>query len=394
MIGWGFMKVKWTEDITLRVVSYSTVLIIAIAFYFLIENIGGIFDIIKSFLGILSPFIIGFVIAYLLTRPVNMLQSFLNRHFLKKVKKQHSINRGISIVAVIILVLIALALVMYSIIPQLVESVTTLARNTDGYIKSINALLDKAFAHFNIDASFLSDILGSSQELFKKLTEYIAAGLPKFLDFSVSIGSGISNFFIGFIISIYMLSGKERFSAEIKKLLFALFPKRFVDETISAFRYMHETFGKYFSGQILDCIILGIICFILMSIFRMDYALLISMIIMITNFIPFVGPFIGAVPSTFILLMVHPIKAIWFIVMIIVLQQLDGNILAPKIVGKTTGLSSFWVIFSILVGGGLFGVAGVILAVPTFSVIYTFTKRYIESRLKAKGLSAKTKDYY
>lgn len=394
MIGWKFMKVKWTEDTTVRVVAYSTVLIIAIAFYFLIENIGGIFNTLNNLLSILSPFVIGFVIAYLLTRPVNTLQNFLNQHFFKKAKKQHSINRGISIAAVIILVLMILALVVYSIVPQLVDSVTTLAKNTDGYIKSINALLDKTFSHFNIDASFLNDFLGSSQELFKKLTEYIAAGLPRLLDFSVSIGSGISNFFIGFIVSIYMLSGKERFSAQIKKLLFALLPKRFVDETISAFKDMHETFGKYFSGQILDSIILGIICFILMSIFKMEYALLISMIIMITNFIPFVGPFIGAIPSAFILLMVNPAKAIWFVVMIIVLQQLDGNVLAPKIVGKTTGLSSFWVVFSILVGGGLFGVAGVILAVPAFSVAYTFTKRYIESRLKAKGLSPNTKDYY
>ena len=178
------------------------------------------------------------------------------------------------------------------------------------------------------------------------------------------------------------------------KILFALFPKRFVNETVSTFRYMHETFGRYLSGQILDSIILGIICFILMSLFGMEYALLISMIITITNFIPFIGPIIGAVPSTFILLMVQPAKALWFVVLIIVLQQLDGNLLAPRIVGKTTGLSSFWVIFSIMVGSGLFGLWGVILAVPTFSVVYTFTKRFIEKRLYEKGLSKKTSDYY
>lgn len=388
------MKIKWSEDTTTKVVSYSAILIITVSFYFLLQNLGGLIQILKTFTDVLSPFIIGFVIAYLLTRPVNMFERFLNRHLFKKYKKQHSVNRAIAIVLVIILVLIALALVMYSIIPQLIDSVSTLAKNADGYIRSINSLLNKFFAHFNLDIEFLNNFLGSSQELFKKLTEYIAAGLPKFLDFSVSIGSGISNFFIGFIVSVYMLNSKEHFSAQIKKILFALFPKRFVNETVSTFRYMHETFGRYLSGQILDSIILGIICFILMSLFGMEYALLISMIITITNFIPFIGPIIGAVPSTFILLMVQPSKALWFVVLIIVLQQLDGNLLAPRIVGKTTGLSSFWVIFSIMVGSGLFGLWGVILAVPTFSVVYTFTKRFIEKRLYEKGLSKKTSDYY
>ncbi len=387
------MKFKWTEDTAAKVVAGSVIAAIAITFYFLIQNIGGIFDVIKSLFKVLSPFVIGFVIAYLLTRPVNFIERLLNRHLWKKAKKQKAINRGIAIVLVFILFMLLLALVMYSIIPQLIESVTTLARNADGYIKSINTLLDKLFTHFNIDASFLESILGSSQEMFKSITEYVASKLPQLLDFSVSIGSGISNFFIGFIVSVYMLSGKERFAAQIKKILFAVFPRRFVDETIGAFSYMHETFGKYFSGQTIDSVVLGIICFILMSAFKMEYALLISMIIMITNFIPFIGPFIGAVPSAFILLMVQPTKVLWFIIMIVVLQQIEGNIIAPKIVGKTTGLSSFWVVFSIIIGSGLFGITGVILAVPTFSVVYTFAKRFIERRLREKDMPIKTTDY-
>lgn len=387
------MKFKWTEETTARVTAGSVIAAIAITFFFLMQNIGGIFDAVKNIFSVLSPFVIGFIIAYLLTRPLNFIERLLNRRLFKKAKKQQSINRGISIVIVFILFLLLLALIIYSIIPQLIESVTTLARNADGYIKSINTLLDKLFAHFNIDASFLEEILGSSQEMFIKLTDYIASKLPELLNFSVSIGSGISNVFIGFVASVYMLSGKERFAAQIKKILFAIFPSRFVNETVSAFTYMHETFGKYFSGQSIDSVVLGIICFILMSLFKMEYALLISMIIMITNFIPFIGPFIGAIPSAFILLMVQPTKVIWFIIMIVVLQQIEGNIIAPKIVGKTTGLSSFWVVFSIIIGGGFFGVTGVILAVPAFSVIYTFAKRFIERRLREKNMPAKTTDY-
>lgn len=388
------MKIKWTEDTTAKVISNSAVAVIAIAFYFIIKNLPQILSGGRMLFKILAPFVIGFVIAYLLSRPVNTLEGFFNRFLFRKSKYQNSINRGIAITITFILLFLLISLIMYSIVPQLIDSVTRLARNADGYIRSVNTFLDKFFRHFNIDPIIFEDILGSSQDLFKKLTEYVAAKLPKIFDFSVSVGSGITNFFIGFIVSIYMLSGKERYGAQIKKILFALFPERFVNETLSAFAYMDETFGKYFSGQILDSFILGTICFILMSIFGMEYALLISMIITITNFIPFVGPFIGAIPSIFILLMVQPLKALWFALMIIVLQQLDGNILAPKIVGKTTGLSSFWVIFSILVGGDLFGITGVVLAVPTFSVVYTFAKRFIESKLRKKGKPTETSEYY
>lgn len=381
------MKFKWTENDTAKVITYSLTLIIAVLFFFLVQNIGAIFGAVKTFFNILTPFFIGFAIAYLLARPVNALNGFLDCHFLKKCRKQHEINRGISIAVSMTLALSLLTLIIYSIIPQLLISLSTLAQNADGYVKSISTVLNNLSAHFNLDADILTDILGSSSELFKKLTKYVAAGLPKFVDFSVSVGSGIYNFFIGFIISIYMLSSKEKFAAQIKKCLFAIFPDKFVRETLSTFAFLHETFAKYLSGQLLDCAILGVICFILMSILGMEYALLISMIILITNFIPVIGPFIGAVPSAFILLMVQPSKVILFIVMIIVLQQLDGNVLVPRIVGKTTGLSSFWVIFSILVGGGLFGVLGVILAVPTFSIIYAFAKRFIDKRLLKKGLS-------
>lgn len=388
------MKFKFNEETTSRIFSNSIVLIIAIAFYFLLTNFGSLFDFFKKLVSILSPFITGFVIAYLLSRPVILLSNFLNSFLFKKAKKQHTINRAISITLVFVIVFFLLSLVIYSIIPQLIDSITTLARNTDSYVKSINEFLTSFAVRFNLDSDIFTGILGSSQELFKKLTDYFSAALPKLLDFSVSVGSGISNFIIGFIVSIYMLSGKERFIAQVKKITCAIFPKKTASKISFFTKNMHETFGNYLTGQMLDCVILGVITFVLMTIFGMDYALLISMIITITNFIPFVGPFIGAIPSAFILLMVQPSKVIWFIIMIIVLQQLDGNLLAPKIVGKTTGLSSFWVIFAILLGGGLFGISGVVLAVPTFSVLYIITKGFLEKKLIKKNLPTDTAHYY
>ncbi len=388
------MRFKLSEDTASRVFSNALILIIAITFYFLLKNIGFFFSFIKNIFSILSPFVTGFVIAYLLLRPVKFLNGLLDKFLFKKLKKQHSVNKGLSIALVILLVLILLSLVIYSIIPQLIDSVARLAKNADSYIKTITDFFNAFAARFNLDSDIFSGILGSSQELFKKLTAYISSALPKFLNFSVSVGSGISNFFIGFIISIYILSGKELFCAQIKKISSALLPKKALDSAANLINYMHETFGNYLTGQLLDCILLGTICFILMSIFGMEYALLISMIIAITNFIPFIGPFIGAIPSAFILLMVQPSKALWFILMILILQQIDGNFLVPKIVGKKTGLSSFWVIFSILLGGGLFGVTGVLLAVPTFSVIYLVIKNLIEKKLKVKNLPTSTAEYY
>ncbi len=388
------MKFKFTEETTSRIFSNSIVLVIAITFYFLLKHLGEFFSFFANIASILSPFIIGFIIAYLLSGPVVSFEKFLNRFLFKKAKKQSGINRGISIALVFIITFFLLSLVIYSIIPQLVDSVTKLARNTDLYVKSINEFLTGFANRFNLDPDIFKGILGSSQEFFKKLTEYFSAALPKLLDFSVSVGSGISNFIIGFIISIYMLSSKELFLAQTKKVINAILPQKTVSKISALARNMHETFGNYITGKILDCIIVGIICFIFMNILGMEYALLISIVVMVTNFIPFIGPFIGAIPSAFILLMVQPTKVIWFIVMIFVLQQIDGNLLGPKIVGKTTGISSFWVIFSILLGGGFFGIAGVALAVPTFSVIYVLIKSALEKNLRKKNLPTETKSYY
>ena len=388
------MKFKWTEESSSRVFSNALVLIIAIAFYFVLKNAGELISFIGNIFSILSPFIIGFVIAYLLLRPVKNLNLLLDKFLFKKSEKQHSINKGISITVVFLLVLLLLSLVIYSIIPQLIDSVARLARNADSYIKTVTEFINAFALRFHLNSDIFSGIIGTSQELFEKLIAYISSSLPKFLDFSVSIGSGISNFIIGFIISIYILSGKEHFFAQAKKLCAAIFPKKVLNHGSVLIRTMHETFGNYLTGKILDCLIVGTICFIVMTIFGMEYALLISMFIALTNFIPFIGPFIGAIPSAFILLMVQPSMALWFILMIIVLQQLDGNFIGPKIVGKSTGLSSFWVIFSILLGGGLFGIGGVLLAVPTFSVVYLVIKTTIEKKLKEKNLPTSTTEYY
>ncbi|MBQ7119443.1 MAG: AI-2E family transporter [Oscillospiraceae bacterium] len=388
-----FVKFNWSDEVKTKIISNSLIAIIAISFYFLIGKITILWDAVNALFDLLSPFFIGFVIAYLFVRPVCSVESFLEKYVFKKSKKKVAI-RGLSIGIVVIFFLALFAFIISLIIPEIIESVLSLAKNADGYINGVNEFLSGIANKHGIKYTHLSDFIGSSQELFKNIMSYAADALPEILDFSISIGSGISNFFIGFILALYMLSNKELFAAQTKKIIYAFFPKRATKETLSTFRFLHETFGKYLSSQILDSIILGFLVFICMSIFGMEYALLISLIITISNLIPFIGPIIGTIPSFCILLMVDPIKALWFLVMILVLQQFDANVMQPKIVGKTTGLSSFWVILSVIIGGALFGVMGVFLAVPAFSVLYTFAKRYVEKRLKERNLSPKTKDYY
>ncbi len=388
------MKINWSGEVKTKIITNSIILVVGILFYFLLSKIRTLFGLIGYFFDALTPFIIGFIIAYLFSTPVNAVESLYNRFAFKKSKRRHSINRGLSIATVIILFLAVFSLIMALIIPEVIESVVVLAKNADTYINDVNGVLSDFADKYGISSTHISDIIGTSHEIFKGIAGYVANTLPGILDFSLSIGFGISNLFIGFILALYLLSSKEKFIAQVKKVIYALFPKRATDETLSTFRFVHETFGKYLSSQILDSAILGVLCFIFMSIFGMEYALLISLIITISNLIPFIGPIIGTIPSFFILLMTSPIKALWFLVMILILQQFDANVMQPKIVGKNIGLSSFWVILSVLIGGELFGVIGVFLAVPAFSVIYTFTKRVIEKRLRNKNLSPKTKDYY
>lgn len=203
----------------------------------------------------------------------------------------------------------------------------------------------------------------------------------------------VTNFIIGLIISVYLLNSKDTFLAQIKKLVLASFSEKTAEEIFNGAEYTNRTFGGFISGKIIDSIIIGIICFIVMTIFQWEYALLISCIVGLTNIIPFFGPFIGAIPSVLLLLLVNPWHALYFVIFVLILQQFDGNILGPKILGDSTGLESFWVLFAVLVGGGLFGFIGMVIGIPVFAVIYYYVSRLVNSRLAKKGFSTDLSDY-
>lgn len=386
------MKIEWTKETTTKVVSNIVIVAAGILLYFLFANIRDIWQGFGWLFGIIAPFLCGIVIAFLLAGPTHFFERLLTKYCFKK-KARPGLSRALGIAITMIVTGLVLTLIIYAIIPQLSASVSSLVNNMPDYINSFSIFVDDLLDKLHIDSTFFEDFVLSWRDIIEKAGSMVGDALPHVYNVSKQITSGITTFFFGFIISIYLLASKEKFIAQLKKMLFALLPTRFVTAAVRLARYTGRTFSKYISGQLLDALILGILCFITMSIFRLDYALLISFIIAITNIIPFFGPVIGAIPGAFILLMIQPIKALWFIILVIVLQQIDGNLLAPRIVGKSTGLPAFWVLFAIFVGGGLFGFAGIILGVPAFSVIYVLVKNALEKQLEKKGLPVATASY-
>ena len=209
----------------------------------------------------------------------------------------------------------------------------------------------------------------------------------------MSLLSSIWNIVLGLIVSIYLLIDKEKFCALSRKITCALFNEEHSQVAIDLAHRTNDTFGKFLSGKIIDSAIIGILTFIILTIFKMPYTILISVIIGITNIIPFFGPFFGAIPSFVIIMFVSPVKALWFLLIILIIQQLDGNVIGPKILGDSIGISAFWILFALLVAGKILGLVGMIIGVPLFAIIYSIIKDITESKLRKKGLPTETSDY-
>lgn len=232
------------------------------------------------------------------------------------------------------------------------------------------------------------------------LEDWLRKNVLQQSDFIASITTGvynvvraIFNVIIGFIVAVYVLMTKEKFIGQLKKIIYAIFRPRYGNVVMEVIRKADDVFGGFFIGKIIDSLIIGCICFVGLAILRMPYVALVSVIVGVTNIIPFFGPYIGAIPSVILIFLVDPMKGLYFIIFIIVLQQVDGNVIGPKILGNTTGLSPFWVIFAILLFGGSFGVIGMLFGVPIFAVLYYIIKRVVEHVLKKRRLPEGTDEY-
>lgn len=385
------MKLNFSSNTVKNTISNIIVLAVGILLYFVIKNVTIFFSWGQDLLKILMPFIYGFTIAYILDIPMKFFESTI----LKPLDKQgkYKLKRTIAITLTYIVAAITIGIFISILIPELARSIGTLIDNIPEYAKSLETLFTDVVTKLNLD----SNIVNAMVEDFNSISSYITTiggmVVGGLLQFSAGITQSVLNVFVATIISIYMLASKERFFAQIKKALYAILPQKPVNYLIELNGHSNRTFKGFLSGKLLDSLIIAIICFVCMSIFKMPYVLLVSFIIGITNIVPVFGPFIGAIPSVLIIFIASPVKALWFILFIFLLQQFDGNILGPKILGNSTGISAFWVMFAVLLGNGLFGFIGMIIGVPAFAVIYSIVSGAVKSKLEKKGMATKTEDY-
>ena len=354
---------------------------LSIIFFFLIYRFDGFGSAISTLTGILMPFIYGAVIAYLLKPVCNTIEGFLRRFIPEKMK---GLISALSIALTILLGLLLIYALCMMIIPQLITSVTTLSytaqRNIARFVQWANHvefiennqqimdLLNNAYDTLNtsVDNLVKTKLLPSMQNILSGA----AIGV-------LNVVTWAKNLVIGIIVAVYMLASRKRFVQQAKLVLYSVFKPVWAGRIIEEIQYADKMFGGFINGKIMDSAIIGVLCYIGCLIFKFPSALLVSVIIGVTNVIPFFGPFIGAIPATLLILIQNPIKALWFLLFVLVLQQVDGNIIGPKILGNTTGLSSFWVLFAILLFGGLWGFAGMIVGVPLFAVIYDVIKKLV-----------------
>ena len=352
----------------------------AVLLYLAISNFTVVRAVAGKVYGVISPFVVAFVIAFLLHTPVAWFE--------KTVFSKFKAKRGLSILCSYIVASLAIAALIVAAAPQVADSIVSIGNNIPVYIQSVTKFLDNLTTQYNWDPAVIDTVTDAMNSALKSISAFMLALVPKVLNWSVSIGGFAIDMFMSVIASVYMLMTKERLIFQMKKILFSFLKEKRANRIIEIGNLTNEMFSKFINGKALDSLIIGILCFIGMIFIYSPYAILIAIIVGVTNMIPFFGPFIGAIPSTLILLMVSPFDALIFVAFVLALQQFDGNILGPKILGDSTGLAPIWVLVSITIGGGLMGFVGMIIGVPTFAVFYSLLSENMDKRLSRKNIVA------
>ena len=374
--------------------------LIAIAFtVFLLlvkDNMNVVWDIIGKILGILSPFFLGFLIAYILNFPYKFFYTKLFRKMGIKHTFWQRFKKPLSIITYIIFFAVVAALIGI-VVPQIAANISTLYEHMPEYVQTGYQYISQLFdflnthlhTHLNLDATVqeaYNQITNLVQNLdFAKTADATKNVLGIVSVFLLNTVSGLYNFIMALIISIYFLASKEQLCRQVKKMTVAVVPMKYLPRLYEIVDVTDTKCGRFLVGDIIDAGLIGILIYITMSIFHLPYAPMIAVLVGVTNIIPFFGPFIGGVPSALILFLVDPMDMIWFVIILVVIQQLDGNVFKPKIIGNQLGISSFWVLFSVIVGGALFGIPGFILGTPIYAAIYTLVGKKVRNSIDSKG---------
>lgn len=377
------MNFKLKPETKEAVAAFSLSGIIIVSFYLLVSNMNILTDALGAVIKVLMPFLYGIFFSFLLMP----LRDLVEHKWLKDKKMSQTAKRKIAVAICMVFMILVIVGFFSVLIPQLSSSIQTFVRNISKYLRNAETLLANINGYAPDFVTKITQILSDLADMLTDSLTDLGGGFGGIVTTIGTVVNGVVNFFIGIIITIYLLADSEKFTSQVKRIIFAIFPTKVGKHIGHVTRLATDMFYKFFSGKALDSLIIGIICYICCTIMRMPYAVMIAVIVGVTNVIPVFGPFLGAVPCFIILVMIDWVKALEFIVFIVILQQIDGNIIGPYILGDAVGLPTLWVMFAIIVGGAMFGIVGMFLGVPTFAVIYTLVREWTHDRLKEKQLN-------
>ncbi len=376
---WSKLKEETIENI--KVFSISGILVVA--FYTLINNVEPLFGVLQAIFVALSPFIYGIGIAFLL----NPLRKIIEYSWLGKTKLKPRTKKIIASFGALFIGIIMLFVFFSILIPQMISSIQTFLSSFEGYVDSARNFFESNNFFSDDLLKTLNPVIDKGVSMLGDWVSNLASSLNAILMYSVIFAKGVMNFLIGMIIALYILLDEVNLKRQMKKVLYALLPEKTTKGILRTTRLTINTFNSFVAGKAVDSLIIGILCYIILSFMKMPYTPLISVVVGVTNMIPVFGPFLGAVPSILILLLVDPFKALEFSIFILILQQVDGNIIGPRILGGAVGLPTLYVMFAIIIGGALFGIVGMFIGVPVFSVIFVLVSEFIHRQLDKKNIT-------
>lgn len=370
--------------------AFITVVLIVVLFLFQWDTVSSFFG---NILHVLEPVIWGLVIAFIMNSIVKKVEQILGKTIFKK-KAHPKIARAIGIAVASIIIIAVIVLIIMAVIPQIISSIPSIY---DGLVNEVYPAVEqwvtKLLDDYPSIAAAVSNELDNLASYLSTFVSNLASQLSTLLASLLSFANSVKNFILGFFVAIYFLASKEILQMQAKKLIVGLFPERVYHSLFTFTSSTNHALLGFIYGKILDSIIIGCLCAVGMLILQMPYVMIISLIIGITNIIPIFGPFIGAIPSAILVLIAEPKKVIWFVIFILVLQQIDGNIIGPKVLGNRIGISSFWVLISIIVCGNLFGIVGMIIGVPLFAVVFDILSAIVRRNLTRKNMPTETSYY-
>lgn len=387
------MKVEWNvKYLTIAVYSFI-VIALSIVFYLITSQLTMFKEQMHTLYQTMLPVIIGASMAYLFNFILEIVEDkIISPATNNKIKLK--LKRVIGMFVTYAIIFTLLYIFTLIVFPQLIASVVNFVNEVTNNFEEISLMVNNLIARINLRPDYMEYAIEWWDGFLIQVFEFLKGLVPVIGNIAKTIFSSVWNIVLGVVVSAYLLLEKERFKALSKKITYAVFSKTRADRTVELTKRADNIFGRFLSGKILDSLIIGILTYIALLIFKMPFPILVSFIIGITNIIPFFGPFIGMVPSFFIILIVSRVKAFWFLIIILVIQQIDGNIIGPKILGDSLGISAFWILFSLLIAGKLLGLIGLIIGVPLFVFVYSIVKDNVEDKLAKRGLPIETKEYF